>query len=86
MLIEIFEVKGGGEISTDLDVLILDAHRRQGGAVRIRKVDVFNKEQIKPHRDIIDIIKKSGIEALPVIKADGKIVTEQKLQALLRKR
>lgn len=83
MLIEIFEIKGS-EISTDLDILILDLNKRRKD-IRLRKVDVFNKDQIRPHKDIIGMIKKEGIDILPVIKADGKIVSEETLQHLLKK-
>lgn len=82
--IEIFEIKGSSEISTDLDLHILDLHRMYNGGITLRKIDVFNKEQIKGHKDVIDIIKKSGLEALPIIKAGGRIVSEQKLQQMLK--
>lgn len=85
LVIEIFEIKGSSEISTDLDVLVLDLHKRYNGNISLKKIDVFNKEQIKPHKDIIEIIKKGGIDVLPLIKADGKVVSEEKLQEMLKK-
>ncbi len=85
LLIEIFEIKGSSEISTELDVLILDLYKRYSGSILLKKIDVFNKDQIKPHKDIIDIIKKDGIDALPLIKADGKVVSEKKLQEILKR-
>ena len=85
LVIEIFEIKGGNEISTELDVLVLDLHKRYNGNILLKKIDVFNKEQIKPHKDIIEIIKKDGIDVLPLIKADGKVVSEEKLRDILKK-
>ncbi len=85
LVIEIFEIKGSSEISTELDVLVLDLHKRYNGDILLKKIDVFNKEQIKPHKDIIGIIKKDGIDVLPLIKADGKVVSEEKLQEMLKK-
>jgi len=67
MLIEIFEVKGSSEISTDLDVLILDLYKKSHGEIELKKIDVLDKNQIKPYKDVIEIIKVRGLEALPVV-------------------
>jgi isopropylmalate/homocitrate/citramalate synthase len=84
MLLEIFEIKGY-EISTDLDVLILDIYKKHSDSVMIRKIDVTNKDMMKKHKDVVEMLKKDGIDILPVIKADGKVIDSDKLVTNLRK-
>jgi hypothetical protein len=84
MLLEIFEIKGY-EISTDLDVLILDIYTKNKGRVAIKKIDVTNKDMMKKHKDVVELLKNDGIDILPVIKMDGKITNDEKLMGNLRK-
>lgn len=84
MLLEIFEIKGY-EISTDLDVLIMDIYKKNKDRVAIKKIDVTNKDMMKKHKDVVDLLKNDGIDILPVIKMDGKITNAEKLMGSLRK-
>jgi len=87
MKIEIFEIKGSSfsnELSTNLDVLILDLYKRRPD-IKIKKIDVLNKDLMKDHKDIIKIISKEGLDVLPLIKFNGKIIKEQELEKLLKK-
>jgi hypothetical protein len=83
MHIEIFEIKGY-EIDTELDMLILDVHKKNDG-IQMKKIDVLDKNAIKKHKDIIDILKKGGLESLPIIKVDGKITTKEKFEKLMQR-
>lgn len=84
MLLEIFEIKGY-EISTDLDVLILDIYNKNKDRVSIKKIDVTNNDMMKKHKDVVALLKNDGIDILPVIKIDGKITNSEKLMGNLRK-
>jgi len=83
MQIEIFEIKGF-ELDTDLDVLILDAHKKNS-SIKIKKIDVLDKGTMKKHKDIVDILKNDGLESLPIIKADGKIVSTEKFGKMIQR-
>jgi len=85
--IQIFEVKGtnlNSELSTDLDILILNLHKRYP-AINFKKINVLDKESMKKHKDILRILNKRGLEALPLIKFNGKILSEQELEPAIKR-
>ena len=83
MIIEIFEARGFSEPDTNLDATILNIRKRHGDKVLIRKIDVLDKEAMKKHRDVIKKIKDSGLENLPIIKLNSKIVKQDKIERLM---
>jgi CBS domain containing-hemolysin-like protein len=84
MLIEIFEARGFSEPDTNLDATILNLRKKYGDEIMIKKLNVLDKEMMKKHKDVIDQIKNSGLEKLPIIKLDNKIVTNDKIERLMR--
>jgi hypothetical protein len=64
-------------------VLILDAYKKNSGRLQIKKIDVVDKTAMKKHKDIVGILKNNGIESLPIIKVDGRIVKKDKLEKML---
>ena len=84
MLIEIFEAKGFSEPDTNLDATILNIRKKYGDEIIIRKIDVVDKAMMKKHKDVINQIKDEGIENLPIIKLNNKIVTQDKIEKLMR--
>ena len=84
MIIEIFEARGFSEPDTNLDATILNLRKKYGEEIMIKKLNVLDKEMMKKHRDVIDQIKNSGLEKLPIIKLDNKIVTNEKIEKLMR--
>ena len=78
----IFETRGYNA-PTDLEVIILNMHNR-GMPIAFSKVDVLNAAAMKNHKDVIELLKKDGLDVLPLVKMNGKITTSQKArQALL---
>ena len=77
----IFETRGYSA-PTDLEALILNMHKK-GAPVLIKKIDVLNAAEMKNHKDIVDLLKKDGLDALPVVKMNGKIITPQKARQAL---
>ena len=84
MIIEIFEARGFSEPDTNLDATILNLRKKYGEEIMIKKLNVLDKEMMKKHKDVIDQIKNSGLEKLPIIKLDNKIVTNEKIEKLMR--
>ncbi len=84
MRIEIFEIKGSGEISTDIDALILNLYRKYRDKISVSKINILDEKSMKKHNDVIEIIKKHDIDVLPIIKLDGKITDQSKLERMLR--
>jgi disulfide oxidoreductase YuzD len=84
MIIEVFEARGFSEPDTSLDATILNLRKKYGDEIMIRKIDVLNKDLMKKHKDVVEIIKKNGLEDLPVIKLNEKIVTRDKVEKLMR--
>ena len=41
---------------------------------------------MKEHRDIVKVIDKEGLDALPLIKVNGKIMKEKELESFLKKK
>ena len=83
MIIEIFEARGFSEPDTNLDATILNISKRHGNKIIIRKIDVLDKVSMKKHKDVIKKIKDSGLENLPIIKLNNKIVTQDKVDKLM---
>ena len=84
MIIEVFEAKGFSEPDTNLDATILNLRKKHGDKIVIRKIDVLDKGLMKRHKDVIKKIKSNGLENLPIIKLDSKIVTQDKIERLMR--
>jgi len=84
MIIEIFEARGFSEPDTNLDATIVNLKKRHGNKITIRKIDVLDKRSMKRHRDVIKKIKSNGLEDLPIIKLDSKIVKQDKIEKLMR--
>ncbi len=84
MIIEIFEARGFSEPDTNLDATILNLRKKYGDEIMIKKLDVLDKQLMKKHKDVIEQIKNSGLEKLPIIKLDNKIVTNDKIERLMR--
>ncbi len=85
MRIEIFEMQGIGEMTTDLDVLIINLHKKYADKLEIRKINIVDKELMKKHKDVVTILRDKGLESLPLIKKDGKLIAAEKLEHLLKK-
>ena len=88
MKIEIFEVKGmsmNSELSTDLDTHIINLHARYP-KLDFKKINVLDKESMKKHKDVLRILNKYGIDCLPLVKVDNKIIKENELELLIRKK
>jgi disulfide oxidoreductase YuzD len=85
MMIEIFEAQGYG-LPTDIDVLLLNLKKKYAQDLGVRKIDISQKDEIKKHKDVIEALKNEGMDILPVIKLDGKIVEQGKIETLLYKR
>jgi glycerol-3-phosphate responsive antiterminator len=84
MIIEIFEARGFSEPDTDMDATILNLTKRYGNKIIIRKINVLDKDSMKSNKDVINRIKSDGLEVLPIIKLDSKIVTHDKIEKLMR--
>ena len=85
MQIEIFEADGYG-LSTDTDVLLINLKKKYASDLLVKKINISDKEQVRKHKDVVKELSEKGLDILPVIKLDGKIVNEEKLeQALSRK-
>ena len=85
MLIEIFEAGGYG-LDTDMDVLLLNLKRKHEGEVAIKKINIMNNEEVKKHKDVVQKLASDGLDALPIVKLDGKIVDSGKLENVLYKK
>ena len=77
----IFETRGYST-PTDIEALILNMHNR-GVPIIISKVDVLNAAAMKEHKDVIELLKKDGLDVLPLVKINGKIANSQKARQLL---
>ena len=85
MNIEIFEVKGfGSELPTNIDALIINLNKKHP-EVRIKKLDVLNKDMMKQHKDIVKLLKENDLDILPLLKVNGKLIKPQELEDLVRK-
>lgn len=82
-MIEIFELKGRTD-TEKLDFMIVDIYRKYRGLMSIKKINVLDKEKMKEHDDVVEIIKRKGIDALPIIKIDGKFSSLSGLEKLLK--
>ncbi len=72
----------GYSTPTDIEALILNMHNR-GVPVIISKVDVLNAGAMKDHKDVIELLKKDGLDVLPLVKINGKITNPQKARQVL---
>lgn len=89
MKIEIFEIKNGSVISemdTDVEACIVNLYNKYKGKVMLNKINVLDKEAMKKHRDIAKHIDKNGIEILPLIKVDGKVVAQDEFIPFIQSR
>lgn len=77
----IFETRGYST-PTDIEALILNMHSR-GAPIVISKVDVLNASAMKGHKDVIELLKKAGLDVLPLAKINGKIANSQKARQVL---
>lgn len=82
MRIEIFEAPGY-QLDTDIDALLLNLARKYEGEIMIRKASIMDKDSVKKHKDVVKKLKKDGMDALPVVKIDGKVVGHKELQKVL---
>jgi hypothetical protein len=84
--IEVFEIKGSDEtLPTDLEVLLIDAHKKADGMIAVRKINVLEPAAMKGHSDVAKLLKTNGMEVLPVIKIDGRLANQEKLEQVLQK-
>ena len=89
MKIEIFEIKNGNVISemdTDVETHIVNLYNKYKDKIQIIKVNVLDKDAMKKHRDIAKHIDKSGLDALPLIKVDGKIMEQEEFIPFIQKK
>ena len=85
MIIEIFEIRGyGSELPTDLDALIINLNRKRP-EVRIKKLDVLNKDMMKSHKDVLKILKEHSVDILTLVKVNGKLVKPQDAEKIITK-
>ena len=85
MQLEIFEAEGYS-LPTDLDVLLINLKKKYASGLGIRKINIVQKDEIRKHKDVVEALKKKGLDVLPVIKLDGKLVDQSKLETLLYKK
>ncbi|MBI4170397.1 MAG: arsenic metallochaperone ArsD family protein [Candidatus Aenigmarchaeota archaeon] len=85
MILEIFEADGY-TLPTDIDVLLINLKKKYAADLGIKKINITNKEEIRKHKDIVHLLAQQGLDALPLIKLDGKIVDHAKLEKMLYKR
>lgn len=85
MLLEIFEADGY-TLPTDIDVLLINLKKKYAAGLGVKKINITNKEEIRKHKDIVQLLAQQGLDALPLIKLDGKIVDHTKLEKMLYKR
>jgi len=81
--INIFEIRGS-EVNTEIDMFILDIHKKNPNII-IKKIDVMDKNSMKGHKDVVQILKTDGIDPLPLIKVDKKIVNQEAFESMIRK-
>ena len=77
----IFETRGYST-PTDIEALILNMHNRRMPIV-VSKVDVLNAAAMKSHKDVIELLKKDGLDILPLVKINNKITNPQKARQIL---
>ena len=85
MMLEIFEAEGY-TLPTDIDVLLINLKKKYASELGVKKVHISNKEEIKKHKDVVQTLAQNGLDVLPLIKLDGKIVDQQKLEQVLYKK
>ena len=85
MLLEIFEAQGYN-LPTDLDVLLINLKKKYAGYIGIKKINIANKDEIKKHKDVVQALTQEGLDVLPMIKLDGKMVGQDKHESLLYKK
>lgn len=85
MQLEIFEAEGY-TLPTDIDVLLINLKKKYAADLGVKKVDIMDKDSIKKHKDVVKALAEQGLDVLPVIKLDGKIVDQARLEALLSKK
>lgn len=85
--IEIFEIKGSeeSELSTSIEMLMIDVHKKTDGGIMFRKINVLNKDSMKGQSDISKMLRDEGMEILPLVKLNGKVISVDKLEQFLRK-
>lgn len=83
MLIEVFETRGFS-LSTDTNAFLVNMHSRKEG-IRIVKVDVLDAKQMSKHKDVVECLKKDGLDALPLVKIDGRLLDEERFLSALQK-
>ncbi|HLD84104.1 MAG TPA: hypothetical protein VI979_04600 [archaeon] len=69
MLVEIFEAHPSAE--TDAYVMRL---KKENPGCTIRKINVLDRDAMKKHPDVVAVLREKGIEALPLVKTDGRMV------------
>lgn len=85
MIIEIFEA-GGFSLSTDTNALLINMYNKKGADFSITKIDVTDAAAMKNHKDVVKILKKEGIDALPLLKLNGRLLKEDKFLQTIQKR
>ncbi len=85
MILEIFEAEGY-TLPTDIDVLLINMKKKHAEDLGIKKIKISDKQEIKKHKDVVQVLAQQGLDALPVIKMDGKIVEHENLENLLHKK
>ncbi len=89
MKIEIFEIKNGSvvsEMDTDVETLIVNLYNKYKDKIELGKVNVLDKEAMKKHKDISKHVEKNGIESLPLIKVDKKIMEQDEFLQFVQKK
>jgi disulfide oxidoreductase YuzD len=85
MRLEVFEADGY-TLPTDIDVLIINLKRKFAEEFSVRKIMISQKDEVRKHKDVVQLLSKQGLDVLPVVKVDGKIVPAEKLEFLLNKK
>lgn len=85
MQLEIFEADGY-TLPTDMDVLLINLKKKYAAELGVRKIHISNKGEVRKHKDVIKLLAENGLDSLPVIKLDGKIVDHGNLEKLLYRR
>jgi len=85
MILEIFEADGY-TLPTDIDVLLINMKKKHAEDLGVRKIRISDKQEIRKHKDVVQVLAQQGLDALPVVKVDGKIVENEKLENLLQKK
>ena len=87
--IEIFEIKNNNvfsELDTEVEAHIVNLYNKYKDQIQLNKVNIIDKEAMKKHKDILKHIEQFGVDILPLIKVDGKILEQSEFIPFIQKK